>query len=130
MVYEDLDSDGAYDAGGWPPLDSTLLTIADCDDNDAARYPDATDIPYDGIDQDCDGSDYTLGLCDDTCNFANDGACDDGGPNASFSVCDFGTDCTDCGGRDDSDQDGLMMIGTTPYSSTLENLWIVMTVMR
>ena len=39
------------------------------------------------------------GLCDDTCAFSDDGACDDGGPDSSFSVCEFGTDCTDCGPR-------------------------------
>jgi hypothetical protein len=40
-----------------------------------------------------------VGLCQDTCNFSGDGACDDGGPNASFNVCELGTDCTDCGPR-------------------------------
>lgn len=29
-----------------------------------------------------------------------DGVCDDGGPGSSYSACAFGTDCTDCGGRD------------------------------
>ena len=37
--------------------------------------------------------------CSDTCGYAGDGACDDGGPGSSFSVCSFGTDCTDCGPR-------------------------------
>ena len=39
------------------------------------------------------------GLCENTCAFADDGACDDGGPDAAFSVCEFGTDCADCGPR-------------------------------
>ena len=39
------------------------------------------------------------GLCTETCVFSNDGGCDDGGPGASFSLCDLGTDCADCGPR-------------------------------
>jgi hypothetical protein len=38
-------------------------------------------------------------LCSDTCQYSGDGACDDGGPNSSYSVCELGTDCTDCGPR-------------------------------
>jgi len=37
--------------------------------------------------------------CDDTCTYALDGVCDDGGINSSDDSCDFGTDCTDCGSR-------------------------------
>ncbi len=39
-------------------------------------------------------------VCTDTCQFAGDGECDDGGPGADYAVCDYGTDCTDCGARD------------------------------
>lgn len=39
------------------------------------------------------------GGCTNTCMYANDGACDDGGPGAEFAVCALGTDCTDCGPR-------------------------------
>ena len=37
--------------------------------------------------------------CLDTCWFFGDGECDDGGPDSSWSSCDLGTDCMDCGGR-------------------------------
>ena len=38
-------------------------------------------------------------LCSDTCRFASDGACDDGGPESDYDLCELGTDCTDCGVR-------------------------------
>ena len=38
-------------------------------------------------------------LCDNTCGFPADNACDDGGPGSTYSECDFGTDCSDCGLR-------------------------------
>jgi len=37
--------------------------------------------------------------CGNTCRFASDNDCDDGGPGAEFSTCPFGTDCVDCGPR-------------------------------
>lgn len=39
-------------------------------------------------------------MCEDTCLFAYDGECDDGGPGADWSMCDLGTDCADCGPRE------------------------------
>ena len=32
-------------------------------------------------------------------DLTNDGLCDDGGPGAGYSNCDYGFDCTDCGAR-------------------------------
>jgi hypothetical protein len=41
--------------------------------------------------------------CSSSCNYANDGVCDDGGPGAEFDLsatsCLCGTDCGDCGVR-------------------------------
>ncbi len=41
--------------------------------------------------------------CINTCEFARDGTCDDGGPDSETSFCPVGTDCADCGPRDESD---------------------------
>lgn len=38
-------------------------------------------------------------VCQNTCHYASDGDCDDGGPGSDYSVCAFGKDCTDCGPR-------------------------------
>lgn len=46
-------------------------------------------------------------VCNNTCQYAFDGVCDDGGPNSQYSVCDCGTDCADCGTREVSDNDCL-----------------------
>ena len=42
--------------------------------------------------------------CSNTCEYANDGECDDGGFGAVYSVCSLGTDCNDCGVRDGNRQ--------------------------
>jgi len=58
----------------------------DCDDYDATVYLGADEVPYDGIDQNCDGDDlndldgdgFPLGLdCDDTDPTINPGEVDD-----------------------------------------------------
>ncbi len=67
-VYFDGDNDGFGD-----PNNTTTVTgctipanyvanADDCDDSNNAINPNATDIPDNGIDEDCDGSDATLGL--------------------------------------------------------------------
>jgi hypothetical protein len=38
-------------------------------------------------------------ICSNSCQFAGNGDCDDGGPGSVTSACDFGTDCADCGER-------------------------------
>ena len=40
-------------------------------------------------------------ICNNDCAFANNGFCQDGGPGAIGGSCDYGGDCTDCGGPRD-----------------------------
>ncbi|MGD8859903.1 MAG: hypothetical protein PVI30_07815 [Myxococcales bacterium] len=47
-----------------------------------------------------DGDEPAADGCDDTCAFAGDGECDDGGAGADYDVCALGTDCMDCGMRE------------------------------
>ena len=37
--------------------------------------------------------------CSNTCDYANDGECDDGGNGSEYDLCSLGTDCDDCGER-------------------------------
>merc|ERR1711907_426223 len=40
------------------------------------------------------------GRCSNTCSYASDNDCNDGGQGNEYSLCDHGTDCHDCGSRD------------------------------
>jgi hypothetical protein len=76
----------------------------DCDDDDPSVNPGATEVWYDGVDQDCDGNDddqdgdgYAFGAdCDDTDASVNPAA-----PETWYDGID-----QDCDGRSDFDQDG------------------------
>ncbi len=74
---------------------------ADCDDTTSDIYPDATEIPYDGIDQDCDPSTADDDLDGDGYG-VSDGDCDDGNPDrnpGAIDIPDDGID-QDCDGED------------------------------
>ncbi len=104
-LYEDLDGDG-FGAGS--PVfdcvfDGRVLIDGDCDDTTAEVNPDAEEVWYDGVDQDCDGND------DDR---DGDGAgidldCDDDDVLIGPAVAEIWYDGIDqnCDGNDD-DQDG------------------------
>ena len=92
----DADGDGYWD-------------ITDCDDSDATIHPSAEEVPYDGIDQDCDGDDL-VDVDGDGFEAPDVGGtdCDDedatvypGAPDTWYDGVD-----SDCAGDDDFDQDG------------------------
>ncbi|MEC7947768.1 MAG: MopE-related protein [Myxococcota bacterium] len=81
---------------------------ADCDDGDERAFPGADEVPYDGVDQNCDGADL--------CDVDRDGAdavecegrdCDDADPTVNPLATEAWYDGIDqdCDGNDD-DQDG------------------------
>ncbi len=57
--YTDNDGDGLAEAPY--SLSGSVLTLqeGDCDDFDPATFPGAPEVPYDGVDQDCDDRDLT-----------------------------------------------------------------------
>ena len=68
------------------------------------------DVPEGALDFDIENPDQGGGsrrepdgdgqeLCSNSCYWADDGVCDDGGHGAEYVECDLGTDCNDCGPR-------------------------------
>jgi len=59
--YADEDGDGYGDAGtpatACDQPDRFVVDATDCDDEDPAAWPGAAEVPYDGVDQDCNGED-------------------------------------------------------------------------
>jgi predicted outer membrane repeat protein len=92
----DVDVDGVYED-------------LDCDDDDAATYPGATEVPYDGVDQDCDGADLEDVDGDgEAADLVGGPDCDDGDPDIHTGAVEIWYDGIDqdCAGDDDYDQDG------------------------
>ena len=56
----------------------------------------------------CDHITYTCvqggAMCNNTCGSAGDEECDDGGRGCLTSLCEFGSDCQDCGERVEGDR--------------------------
>ncbi|MCB9764303.1 MAG: putative metal-binding motif-containing protein [Alphaproteobacteria bacterium] len=126
--YPDVDDDVA-DIGAFGGPDFTTVDLdgdgadffIDCDDFDAARSPTFSEIPNNGIDDDCDGASavsedgdgdgYTAdgdpADCDDT-----DAARSPGLPETPYDGLD--NDCDDGTPDDDLDGDGWLVFAATP----------------
>jgi len=105
--YEDADADG------WGGLATTLActqpdghvaNTADCDDTNAEIRPDAPEVWYDDVDQDCDGDDDDQ----DGDGFPADTDCDDADATVFPGAQDEPWDgvVTDCNDADEYDADG------------------------
>ena len=92
-----LEGEGDPDGDGFLECDEDPATH-DCDDGDADSHPGASEVPYDGVDQDCDGEDVV-----DVDGDGVDGPdedCDDEDPAVfpgADEVCDDSVD-NDCDG--------------------------------
>ena len=86
-------------------FDGVTVEAGDCDDTDPDAFPGNTEVPYDGVDNDCDGADLTDVDGDGFDGGANGEDCDDAddqvNPDAA-EICDDIVD-NDCDG--DSDED-------------------------
>lgn len=110
----DLDGEALPDAGAYelnPDADgdghpSDALGGTDCNDEDPAVHPDATEVCGDGVDQDCAGGDLACDSGEDTGNSATADTGDTAQTQDSATVADSGTSETlgDSGEEDDEDK--------------------------
>ena len=100
--YTDNDNDGFGTGEGFQDCNQPLQAVSmagDCDDNDPTINPNATDIPNNDIDEDCDGVIAIIDLDNDV--FNSDEDCDDSNP-------DINPDAIEISGNGiDEDCDGI-----------------------
>lgn len=116
---EDACDSGPAGHDSLPPVDADGDGVSnehDCDDADPAAYPGATEVPYDGVDQDCDGQDE-VDLDGDgypAVEVADGSDCEDGDSSVYPGATEVPYDGVDqdCDGADLVDADGDGFVGT------------------
>ncbi|MCO4747777.1 MAG: hypothetical protein KC912_23480 [Proteobacteria bacterium] len=97
-------------AGYWGDSDGDTWPAAyDCEDGNASVSPDAVDVPYDGVDTNCDGwDDFDADGDQHTAKAWGGDDCDDDDPETHPGAPDSGLDLLDqdCDGEPEADHDG------------------------
>ncbi len=115
IYYEDQDNDGFGDPASFVETctqpENYVLDFSDCDDTNPAINFSETEIPYNGIDDDCDASTLDDDLDQDGYALADD--CDDGNAEINSSEIEIpyngiDDDCDASTLDDDLDQDGFV----------------------
>ncbi len=105
LACEDCDDEDASVYPGDHDGDGVTACDGDCDDGDPDVYPGSDEVPYDGVDDDCDGADLT-DVDGDSFDGGGDGEdCDDEDDTVhpdAIEICDDGID-NDCDGLVDPD---------------------------
>ena len=60
--------------------------------------------------------------CVDSCSFASDGRCEDGGPRSVASYCELGSDCSDCGSRQMKTDFDSTAVSSVKHFDTLNSI--------
>ena len=125
------------DCGERPPVENNRIICTnscrhandgDCDDGGPGSDYDLCDYGTDCSDcgprpaqQESDDSGSSNSnsemICTNTCQHANDGDCDDGGPGSDYDLCDYGTDCNDCGPRPPVENDEMICTNSCQHAN-------------
>ena len=116
---QEVDSDAVEDVED-ADNDGYTIEEGDCDDENAAINPEATDVVGDDVDQNCDGTDGFDGDADGMASLASGGTdCDDEDPDSTGTDVDADCDSVltddDCDDNDATQRSWRMTPIVTPF---------------